>query len=172
VYSVDGEEAAHLEIAVGQLESLELEEEKEEENTREDALNGEGNLPDVVSDRSNDGLLEHAMSSGLLNDDDRDLFRDSIARIQRRPSRYPVEGYLAESGETFQLEIAAGQLDRSEEEESIPEAVLNGEGNASDEYLDESDEGLLEHAMHSGLLNEDDCEIFRESIARIQRRPS
>ena len=61
------------------------------------------------------------------------------------------------SKETSQLEISVGQLHRFEEDESkAPEAVINVEGNASDENLDESDEGLLEHAMNSGLSNDDD----------------
>ena len=95
-----------------------------------------------------------------------------------------------------QLEIGVVQVERIGEEEKTPEAALNGEDNVldeanlngegnvsdedalnggenvSDEVLDESDEGLLEHAMNSGLLNDDDRERFHKSVERIQRRPS
>ena len=59
-----------------------------------------------------------------------------------------------------------------EEEEKTTETALNGDGNVSDEVLNESNEGLLEHAMNDSLLNDDDCERFHESITRIQRRSS
>ena len=76
--------------------------------------------------------------------------------------------YSAEIEEAAQLEIGVGRLERLEEEGNTPEA----EGNLSDEALDESDEGLLEHAINAGLLNEDDRELFRESIAKIHGRTS
>ena len=81
--------------------------------------------------------------------------------------------WSVKSKEASQLDIGVGQLDRSEKEESkTPEAVINGEGDVSEEALNESDEGLLEHAMNSGLLNDDDRIHFRKSIAIIQRRSS
>jgi hypothetical protein len=43
-----------------------------------------------------------------------------------------------------------------EEEEHGPEAAVNAEGNESDEDLGETDEGLLEHAMNTGILNDVD----------------
>jgi len=70
------------------------------------------------------------------------------------------------------VETGVGQLDKLEEEEKTPEAALNDEMNVTDEALDESDEGLLEHAINAGLLNDYDREVFRDSIARIERRPS
>ena len=70
-----------------------------------------------------------------------------------------------------QAEISVRQIDRlEEEEEQTPEADLNVEGGVSDEVLDESDDCLLEHAMNAGLLNDDDREVFRQSIARIESR--
>ena len=66
---------------------------------------------------------------------------------------------------------SVGQLDRFEEEEKPPEVASNGEGDVSDENLGEIDEGLLEHAMYSDLLNDDDRELFPANIARIQRTP-
>ena len=87
-------------------------------------------------------------------------------------AKQPVE-YSVESEEASQLKIDdVGQVDRLEAEEKTPEGALNGEGGVSDEALDESNEGLLEHAMNAGLLNDDDRELFRGSIARIQRRTS
>jgi hypothetical protein len=89
-------------------------------------------------------------------------------------AKQPVERSV-ESEEAAQREIGVVQLDRLEEEEEYtPEAAaaLNGEGDVSDEALDESDEGLLEHVITAGLLNDDDREIFRESIAKIQLRSS
>ena len=76
------------------------------------------------------------------------------------------------SEEAPQLESGVGQLDRFEEEEKPPEVASNGEGDVSDEDLGEIDEGLLEHAMYSDLLNDDDRELFLARIARIQRRTS
>ena len=55
-----------------------------------------------------------------------------------------------------------------EEEGKTLEDALDVEGNESGESLDEVEDGLLEHAMNSGLLNDDDREHFRTSIARIQ----
>ena len=56
-----------------------------------------------------------------------------------------------------------------EEEEKIPEDASNDEGDVSEEEdFDENDEGILEHAINAGLLNDDDRKIFRRSIARIQ----
>ena len=43
---------------------------------------------------------------------------------------------------------------------------------SEEEEFDEDDEGILEHAINAGLLNDDDREMFRESIARIERTPS
>ena len=74
--------------------------------------------------------------------------------------------------EAAQLEICADHLVRLEEEGKTPEAALDGEGNISNEALGKTDEGLLEHAMNSGLLNDDDLELYRAGIARIQRRTS
>ena len=57
-----------------------------------------------------------------------------------------------------------------EEEEKIPEDASNDEGDVSEEEdFDEDDESILEHAINAGLLNDDDREMFRESIERIQR---
>jgi hypothetical protein len=81
----------------------------------------------------------------------------------------PPEAALNEEGN---VETGVGQLDKLEEEGKTPEAALNEEGDVSDEGLDESDEGLLEHAINAGLLNDYDRKIFRKSIARIERRPS
>ena len=55
-------------------------------------------------------------------------------------------------------------------EQQTPEADLNGEGEVLDEVSDESDDCLLEHAMNAGLLNDDDREVYRQSIARIEIR--
>ena len=56
-----------------------------------------------------------------------------------------------------------------EEEEKTPEDASNDEGDVSEEEdFDENDEGILEHAINAGLLNDDDRKIFRRSIARIQ----
>ena len=69
--------------------------------------------------------------------------------------------------EVAQLEIDVGQIERvMEEEQKTPE------GNESDESLDEIDERLLQHAMNSDLLNDDDRRHFRGSITIIQRRAS
>ena len=84
-------------------------------------------------------------------------------------SKQPVE-YSVEGQEASQLKIDVGQLNRLEAEEKTPEGALNGEGGVSVEALDESNEGLLEHAMNAGLLNDDDRELFRGTIARIQSR--
>ena len=67
--SVNSEEGDQLKISVGQLESLE-----EEENTLEAALNDDGHVKDDAAWGENDeGRLEHAMNAGLLNDDDRSM---------------------------------------------------------------------------------------------------
>ena len=79
----------------------------------------------------------------------------------------PVE-YSVESEAAAQQEIGVGQLDRLEEEDKTPEAASDGEGDESDEDYDENDDGLLEHAINADILNDDDREIFRVSIARIQ----
>ena len=84
-YSIGSKEAAQLETGVGQLEKLEEEEEKTPEG------NDEVNVSDEALDESDEGLLEHAINAGLLNDYDREAFRDSIARIEKRPSRFVVE---------------------------------------------------------------------------------
>ena len=83
----------------------------------------------------------------------------------------PVE-YSVESEAAAQQEIGVGQLDRLEEEDKTPEAASDGEGDESDEDYDENDEGLLEHAINANILNDDDREIFRVSIARIQSTSS
>ena len=71
------------EIGVGQLDKLE-----EEEKTPEDAANDEGDVSEEEDfDESDDGMLEHVINDDLLNDDDRRIFRKSIARIQRTPRR-------------------------------------------------------------------------------------
>ena len=79
---------------------------------------------------------------------------------------YPVESEAA-----AQPEIGVGQLDRLDEEEKTPEDASNDEGDVSDEDFDGGDEGILEHAINAGLLNDDDRKIFRESIARIEGTP-
>ena len=56
------------------------------------------------------------------------------------------------------------------DEPRTPEADLNGEGEVLDEVSNESDDCLLEHAMNAGLLNDDDREVFRQSMARIESR--
>ena len=82
-------------------------------------------------------------------------------------------GSSVESEEAAQLEIGVGQLDRLEEEENTSEAASNYEVDMSEEEdFDEDDEGILEHAINAGLLNDDDREMFRESIERIERTPS
>jgi len=75
---VTGEEA----VSVGRIERVE--EEKVEEHTSEAAVNDEGNESDEASGETDEGLLEHAMNTGILTDDDRKLFRASIGRIERR----------------------------------------------------------------------------------------
>jgi hypothetical protein len=77
-HSVKSEVAAQLEIGVGQIDRLD-----DEENTPEHVLHSDGSVSDTAPvDTCNDGLLEHAMSCGLLNDDDREIFRGTIERIQ------------------------------------------------------------------------------------------
>jgi hypothetical protein len=57
-----------------------------------------------------------------------------------------------------------------EEEEKTPEDASNDEGDVSEEEdFNKDDEGILEHAINGVLLNDDDSEMFRESIKRIQR---
>ena len=112
------------------------------------------------------------------------VFRRDKKSIQRRVSQFKKkllswfsakftnngssEEDLVKREEAAQLGIGVGHLDRLEEEEKTPEYALNGKGDVSDEALDTSNDGLLEHAMSSGLLNEDDLEMFRRSIERIQ----
>ena len=86
-YSVESETAAQLEIGVGQLDRP-LE---EKENTPEAASSGEEDESDDDFDENDEGLLEHAINADLLNDDDRKIFRVSIARIQGTSSRFTVE---------------------------------------------------------------------------------
>ena len=80
--------------------------------------------------------------------------------------------HSVENEAAAQPEIGVGQLDRLEEEENTPEDATDDEGDVLDEDFDEDDEGILEHAINAGLLNDDDREMFRESIARIERTPS
>ena len=80
--------------------------------------------------------------------------------------------HSVENEAAAQPEIGVGQLDRLEEEDKTPEAASDGEGDESDEDYDENDEGLLEHAINADILNDDDREIFRVSIARIQSTSS
>ena len=55
-------------------------------------------------------------------------------------------------------------------EEQTPEAsAVNGEGNESDEALGETDEGLLEHAMNTGILTNDDRVKFSVRVSRESR---
>ena len=70
--------------------------------------------------------------------------------------------------EAAQLGIGGSRLGSVEEEEKAPEGALDGEGDVSDAGLDKRNQGLLEHAMNSGLLNDDDLQLFRRSIERIQ----
>jgi hypothetical protein len=89
----------------------------------------------------------------------------------KQPVEVPVTGE-----EVAQLEIGVGQIERREEEkveeeekeEHTTEASVSGEGIESDEDLGEIDEGLLEHAMNTGIFNDDDREHFQASIERIQ----
>ena len=86
-----------------------------------------------------------------------------------RESKQAVE-YSVENETAVQPEIGVGKLDKLEEEEKTPEdAASNDDGDVSEEEdFDENDEGILEHAINAGLLNDDDRKIFRRSIARIQ----
>jgi hypothetical protein len=89
-----------------------------------------------------------------------------------KESKQSVE-YSVENEAAAQPEIGVGKLDRLEEEKKTPEAASNDEVDMSEEEeFDEDDEGILEHAINAGLLNDDDREMFRESIARIERTPS
>ena len=82
-YLVEREAAAQSEIGIGQLESLE-EEEEEEEKTPEAASDDERDvLEEEGFDKNDEGVLQHAINAGLLNDDDSKIFRESIERIQR-----------------------------------------------------------------------------------------
>ena len=97
---------------------------------------------------------------------------DVIAEMAEEKTDHMVELSL-KSKEACLVDISVSQLFRLEEDGSkIPEAIMNAAGDVSDEALDESDESLLEHAMNSGLLNDDDRVHYRQSIARIQRRSS
>ena len=72
---------------------------EEEEKTPEAAaaLNGEGDMPDQDLEEKNECILEHAMSCGLLNDDDCEHFHEGIARIQSGSSSLGVnEIFLAQ----------------------------------------------------------------------------
>ena len=95
----------------------------------------------------------------------------SAVLVAGKEAKQPVE-LSVNNEEAPQLEIGADHLDRLEEEKKTLEATLDGEVNISNEALGEIDEGLLEHAMNSGLLNDDDLELFQSGIARIQRRTS
>ena len=86
---------------------------------------------------------------------------------QGKEDKQPAECSV-NSEEAAQLESSVGQLHRFEEEEKPPEVASNGEGDVSDEDLGEIDEGLLEHAMNTGIFNDDDREHFQASIERIQ----
>ena len=90
----------------------------------------------------------------------------------KQPVEVPVTGE-----EVAQLEIGIGQIERREEgkveeeekeEHTTTEASVSSEGIESDEDLGEIDEGLLEHAMNTGIFNDDDREHFQASIERIQ----
>ena len=95
----------------------------------------------------------------------------SAALAAGKEAKQPVE-LSVNNEEAPQLEIGADHLDRLEEEKKTLETTLDGEVNISNEALGEIDEGLLEHAMNFGLLNDDDLELFQSGIARIQRRTS
>ena len=80
---------------------------------------------------------------------------------------------LGDCKEAVQVEIGVGQLESLKGEKDTPDAAgFDSEENVSDEALDEIDDSLLEHAMNSGLLNDDDRELFRASIEKMQRRTS
>ena len=90
----------------------------------------------------------------------------------KQTSEFPVANV-----EVAQLEIDVGQIERVvEEEQETPEGDESDESldkrDESDESLDEIDERLLQHAMNSDLLNDDDRRHFRGSITIIQRRAS
>ena len=96
-------------------------------------------------------------------------------RVGRRKQRVETvtSAFGRKWGAAAQPEIGVGKLDRLEEEKKTPEAASNDEVDMSEEEeFDEDDEGILEHAINAGLLNDDDREMFRESIARIERTPS
>ena len=77
--------------------------------------------------------------------------------------------YSIENETAVQPEIGVGQLDKLEEEEKTPEIASNDEEDVSEDVdFDEDAEDILEHAINAGLLSDDDREIFRRSIARIQ----
>ena len=96
---------------------------------------------------------------------DTELARDKDAKQRVEPS--------VASEEAVQVEIGVGQLDNLGDEKDTPDAAaLDGEANTSGEALDKIDDSLLEHAMNSGLLNDDDRELFRAGIEKIQRRNS
>ena len=82
---VTGEEADQLEIGVGKIERVQEEKvEEEEKHTLEATVNVAGNESDEASGETYEGLLEHAMNTSILTDDDRELFRASIERIENR----------------------------------------------------------------------------------------
>ena len=62
--------------------------------------------------------------------------------------------HSVENEAAAQPEIGVGQLDRLEEEENTPEDATDDEGDVLDEDFDEDNEGILEHAINAGLLNE------------------
>jgi hypothetical protein len=94
---------------------------------------------------------------------------DSVALACGKAAKHAAD-CSGKREEADQAEMSVRQIDRLELEEQAPEANLNGEGEVLDEVLDESDDCLLEHAMNAGLLNDDDCEVFRQNIARIESR--
>ena len=85
-FSVANEKVAQLEIDVGQIERVVEEEQKTPEGDESDESLDEGDESDESLDEIDERLLQHAMNSDLLNDDDRRHFRGSITIIQRRAS--------------------------------------------------------------------------------------
>jgi hypothetical protein len=89
-----------------------------------------------------------------------------------REAKQSVE-YLVEREAAAQSEIGVGQLDKLEEEEKTPEAASNDERDVSEhEDFDKNDEGVLQHAINAGLINDDDRKNFSERIERIQSESS
>ena len=77
--SVNNEEAVQLEIGADHLVRLE-----EEDKAPEATLNVEWNESDEALGKTDEGLLEHSMTSSLLNHDDLELFQSVIERIESR----------------------------------------------------------------------------------------